>query len=73
MRIVECARYRRDLGMKTMIISNDTNLRTLSMSLQMQAFSYDKLSKMIMDKRYVNLVPERWSMHYKSLNVDGFA
>ena len=54
MRIVECARYRRDLGMKTMIISNDTNLRTLSMSLQMQAFSYDKLSKIIMDKRYVN-------------------
>ena len=67
MRIVECARYRRDLGMKTMIVSNDTNLRTLAMSLQIQAFSFTKLSKMVMDPRYVNLVPERWSIYYKSL------
>eukprot|EP00943_MAST-04B_sp_MAST-4B-sp1_P004075 g4075.t1 len=70
MRIVECARYRRDLGMKTMVVSNDTNLRTLSMSIQIQAFSFDKLSKMVMDPRYVNLIPERWSMYYKSLDTD---
>ena len=68
MRIVECARYRRDLGMKTMVVSNDTNLRTLAMSLQIQAFSFTKLSKMVMDPRYVNLVPERWSVYYKSLD-----
>ena len=68
MRIVECARYRRDLGMKTMVVSNDTNLRTLAMSLQIQAFSFTKLSKMVMDPRYVNLVPERWSIYYKSLD-----
>eukprot|EP00944_MAST-04C_sp_MAST-4C-sp1_P011593 g11593.t1 len=68
MRIVECARYRRDLGMKVMVVSNDTNLRTLAMSLQIQAFSFIKLSKMVMDPRYVNLVPERWSVYYKSLD-----
>mmetsp|Transcript_17079 Transcript_17079/g.19433 ORF Transcript_17079/g.19433 Transcript_17079/m.19433 type:complete len:101 (-) Transcript_17079:722-1024(-) len=60
MRVLECAKSRKEAGCKTMLISGDTNLRNIALSANVPALKFRSLWEMLCDRRYQRLSVDQW-------------
>lgn len=60
MRVFECARIRHAAGLRTLVLSGDTNLRNVCMSSNVPAVRFQPLWGMLTNPKFQRLSPEHW-------------
>ncbi|GBG23807.1 RNA polymerase II C-terminal domain phosphatase-like 2 [Hondaea fermentalgiana] len=70
MRVFECANSRVAAGMRTLVLSGDTNLRNVCMSANVPAVRFQPLWGMLNNANYQRLSPEHWLRALQKIEQD---